>query len=84
MTPPGIKRAALLAAAQALNAAAARCFEAATREERHQRAERVVEVEKVVADGESGLAEYVNTPTMLAYAEEELVLAGQAVPDRLR
>jgi hypothetical protein len=56
--PAAIKRRALLAASRLL-AAAARCFELATREVRR----RLGEVERIIADGTAALAEFVNPPT---------------------
>jgi hypothetical protein len=57
--PAAIKRRALLAASRLLAAAAARCFELATREVRR----RLGEVERIIADGTAALAEFVNPPT---------------------
>jgi hypothetical protein len=83
MISPALKRRALLLAARALNNAAARAYELATAEERRQREKRRAEAERIVADGEAALAEYVNGRAMLEYAEQELALAGKAVPRRL-
>jgi hypothetical protein len=82
--PAYIKKAALLFAARVLNDGAARCFKAATAEERRRWEARQAEAERIVADGEAALAEYINGRAMLAHLEEELAISGGTLPRRLR
>lgn len=74
-----IKRAALMRAADLLVTAAERCYGIATADERRRRAA----AERIAADGEAALAEFINGWPMLAWAEEEAVVSGRALPPRL-
>jgi hypothetical protein len=70
MDRAAIKRAALLVAA------AERCYGIATGEERRRRAA----AERIAADGEAALAEFINGWPMLVWAEEEaVVLSGRTL-----
>jgi|SRR5215211_950706 len=80
MIPAGIKCRALLFAARVLTRAAARCFEAATREERFLRAE----AEKIAAAGEAQLSEFIPSFARLSHAEGEAVINGEEPPPELR
>jgi hypothetical protein len=74
-----IKRAALMRAADLLVTAAERCYGIATADERRRRAA----AERIAADGEAALAEFINGYPMLVWAEEEAVVSGCALPPRL-
>lgn len=52
-----------------------RCYGIATGEERRRRAA----AERIAADGEAALAEFINGWPMLVWAEEEAVLSGRAL-----
>jgi hypothetical protein len=78
------KKAALLAASRALLFAAASCHALATVEERRRREARRAEAERIVADGEALLTEYLNGRAWLEYAEQEIIVHGDPVPRRLR
>ena len=74
-----IKRAALMRAATLLVTAAERCYGIATADERRRRAA----AERIAADGEAALAEFINGWPALEWAEEEAVVSGRPIPRRL-